>query len=435
MNHWPSLRSAVAALSAALGACSSTTPPRDGGADAGLDVASRRDSSSADVRTGSDVEAADAYFVRDVASPDAISSDAPFGDAPASGGDGSECASPRSLCGGECVDEQTDPNHCGGCGVACAGSCLSARCLLTIASNQDHPTGIAVNGTYIYWTNQGTGALTNGSVVSAPAAGISDGGPPTVLAAGQGSPDGIVLDENRVYWTTELTGTLMSLPASAASGGVATPVTLVSGQRDPAGLAVDPARLYWTNAGGGADGGTVMSLSLGDAGAAAPATLASGQAAPVAIAVNDAGVFWTDEGAVVALPFADAAAPVVLVATTPSAIAIDGTSVYWTRLGTAANGYTDGSVLRLVRATGVVTTLATGQSVGVAIAVDGTSAYWTTRQMTGGGGNIVKVAITGGSPTTLLAGQAPRGGLAVDATSVYWASDNEGGSVLKLTPK
>ena len=422
----------------ALAGCASTSPPtRDGGlqADATLDVTARRDAPPSDAHAAGDALTADAYFIADVTSPDAIVADSPLGDAPPGGGDGSECSAPLSFCSGACVDEQSDPNHCGSCEVICVGECSAARCLVTLASDQDGPAGITVNGTYVFWTNTGGEAANNGTVMVVPLGGITYGGTPTTIASGQGAPGGITVDDTNVYWTTVLGGTVMALPLSLVGSTHATPTTLASGQSEPTGVAVDTARIYWTNAGVTGDGGsgTVMALGLGDGGA--PATLSSGQSLPTRIAVNPTDVFWANDDAVVALSFSDGGTPGVLATTSPTAIAADATNVYWTNLGTAENQYVDGSVLRISRSGGVVTTLATGQAVGAAIAVDATSVYWTTRSTQAGGGNVVAVGITGGGATTLASGQSPRGGIAVDATSVYWTSDNEGGSVMMLTPK
>ncbi|MEM9691563.1 MAG: hypothetical protein AAGA56_03395 [Myxococcota bacterium] len=48
---------------------------------------------------------------------------------PGGGGTGLVCASPEINCGGTCVDTDTDPFHCGGCGVQCAtGICTDGDC-------------------------------------------------------------------------------------------------------------------------------------------------------------------------------------------------------------------------------------------------------------------------------------------------------------------
>jgi len=41
---------------------------------------------------------------------------------------GAECATGRSECGGVCVDTDTDPLNCGGCGITCDGPCVAGSC-------------------------------------------------------------------------------------------------------------------------------------------------------------------------------------------------------------------------------------------------------------------------------------------------------------------
>jgi hypothetical protein len=31
-------------------------------------------------------------------------------------------------CSGQCVNDETDQNHCGGCGLVCAGECTNGAC-------------------------------------------------------------------------------------------------------------------------------------------------------------------------------------------------------------------------------------------------------------------------------------------------------------------
>lgn len=47
----------------------------------------------------------------------------------ASCGKAEPCAQPLQECGGQCVDLNSDPRHCGACGSACGGlACAAGRC-------------------------------------------------------------------------------------------------------------------------------------------------------------------------------------------------------------------------------------------------------------------------------------------------------------------
>jgi len=45
-----------------------------------------------------------------------------------SGGDAGSCSNGTTMCGAQCVDTQTDPNHCGNCQTTCAGPCNAGHC-------------------------------------------------------------------------------------------------------------------------------------------------------------------------------------------------------------------------------------------------------------------------------------------------------------------
>jgi hypothetical protein len=428
---------AAVAVVAAATACDAVLPAiPDGGHVAPAPDASHRVSRDATVVADARRDAArsDAFDAFALLSPDALTEDALLGDAPSGAGDGSECHAPLSFCGGACVDEQTDPNDCGGCGALCAGACTSGRCLVTLASDQGSPAAIAVGGGRVYWTTVGSDAVASGRIMAIPVGGVPDGGAPVVVASGQGSPDGIAVSRGGAYWTTERGGTVEAVAVTDGGFVDAAPRALARGQSAPVGVAASSTGLYWANAGMSDAGGSVMALAL-DVDAGSPIALATAQSLPTSVALATGVLLWGTADAVMSYSLRDGGAASVVAMASPTAVATDSVYVYWTERGTAANQYADGAVVRASLSTGATTTLATGQLVGVSLAVDDESVYWTTPATPDGAGAILKVAVTGGAPTTLMSAAAPTGGIAVDGTSVYWTSSAQGGSVLTLTPK
>jgi hypothetical protein len=344
------------------------------------------------------------------------------GVADASGADAAgpePCPPSTSRCGDRCVDIETDPSSCGGCGVVCEGECASGRCLSAIARAQEWAVGIAIDSTRVYWTN---GVKPGGSVLSAPL----DGGAPTVLASGQEQPSGIAVNATNVYWTT-LEG-VMTVPLG---GGPVTSIGPVSGGGSLLAIAVDNARIYWTeeNACTTTGCGAILSVSL-EGGPVT--TLASGQALSPGggLAADGTHVFWATGGGIMVAP-ALGGAPTTLapVSAWVENIAVDAASVYW---------MDSGGILAKVPVTGgAVTTLATSRGVNGALAVDATNVYWIDHA-------VMSVPLGGGAATTLfaLADDAAIGVMAVGATSLYWTVTSTGagarqgtGEILRLTPK
>src|ERR1700682_157325 len=110
----------------------------------------------------------------------------------------------------------------------------------------------------------------------------------------------------------------------------------------------------------------------------------------------------------------------------PAGIAVDANNIYWTN-------NLDGTVMKVPIAGRTPTIIASGQSFPFGIAIDDTYVYWTNNG-TNAGGTVMKAPIAGGSVTTLASGQNFPLGIAVDGTSVYW-TNNLGGTVMKRTPK
>jgi hypothetical protein len=255
------------------------------------------------------------------------------------------------------------------------------------------------------------------------------GGRVKTLASGQNLPVSVAVDGTHVYWADAGDGTVNEVPLG---GGSVT--TLASGQSDPVSLAVDGTHVYWVDAGTPAAyfaDGTVNEVPLGGG---PVTTLATGQSYPDSVAVSGAHVYWANSGGTVnEVPLGGGG--VTTLATTaapfrPISMAVDGTDVYWVSM----NGLDtfDGAMSKVPLGGGGVTTLATGQTNPVAVAVDGTHVYWVNAASRGNPWAVNEIPLGGGSVTPLATGQYGSdslGGLtsvAVDGTHVYWANAGDG---------
>jgi hypothetical protein len=131
--------------------------------------------------------------------------------------------------------------------ISSSGPDAGGAKILTAATNAAGAYGIAVNATTIFFTAQNnTGTAT--SVESLPLA----GGNPTVLAPGQLQATGIAIDGTNIYWTDwdPNSGTVSSMPLPTGSGPGAITV-LAKSSDEPLAIAVDATGIYYTAAGGG----------------------------------------------------------------------------------------------------------------------------------------------------------------------------------------
>jgi hypothetical protein len=299
-------------------------------------------------------------------------------------------------CSTGCVDKGSVPDltPCAG-GVCCSAFCTAARvCAVTLASGQNHPWGIGVDSSNVYWANTGDGSLARVSLA---------GGSPVTLAR-SGSGRSVVVDAANVYWTSCDgcgAGTLQRL---ALGGG--TPATLATGS--PMGLALGGSSLYW------ADGSSVLTMP---ASGGVATTIATGQYVPLAVAVDSANVYWSDNGgsAIMTMPIGGVT-PTTLVSGTlgPSNVALNATSVFW------ISG--EGSIVSVPLGGGFPSTLASRLRSPCDLTVDDAFVYWTDVV----DGTISRVRV-GGGPATVLLGQQPYAwAITMDATSVYWTSQTNG---------
>lgn len=116
-----------------------------------------------------------------------------------------------------------------------------------------------------------------------------NGGSVIDLASNISYASGITVDNSNVYWTDETSGTISKV---SLNGGTVT--TLVNGLNNPIRLAVDMNYIYFTEFAGGTTGaGNVKKIPVSGGVAT---TVASGLNRPWGIVVDNSSVYWSEEG-------------------------------------------------------------------------------------------------------------------------------------------
>jgi hypothetical protein len=304
------------------------------------------------------------------------------------------------MCGTQCVDLTSDPHNCGKCGHDClGGACTASTCQpVVLTSTQNHPSGIAVDSSFVYWTNRASG--TAGSVAKMPI----NGGAVTTLATSLDAPFPIAVDASRVYWANPVNpGNVMSVPL-----GGGTPTTYASGRNAPSAIAVDGTNLYWAEVSGVYSvpiaGGSIFTL-VGISNPQRPIC-------PTGLAIDASNAYWSDGclGSIVGKVPLGGGTVVSLLGGVAAGIVIDASDAYFVQVGT---------LYKVPLAGGAATTLATNIGGTQIIAEDATYLYTPS---------LVQIPKAGGTPVT-LASSDPNG-IAVDATAVYWTDGAT--SVLKV---
>jgi hypothetical protein len=347
-----------------------------------------------------------------------------------------------------CVDEATDPQNCGGCGLAC-DHCTDGRCIRVLASGQSNPIALAVTSSEVVWANYGSsetgpGPIQGAAVLKLP---IGGGVPETLATAESGmvTSESLAVDSGYVYWakwnpdSASGDGAIMKTPL--AGGATMT----VASTNDPQSVAVSGGVVYWTAVAG------IMSLPTTGG---SPAVFEAGNIFPLTLAAGHA--FWFDvEADALAIrtrSLAPGASELTLGSWDLSGpphdvclpnmasshagriwLTVSPTDLYWSY---SADG--GGCAAKLPLSGGTSSTIEWDLDAG-ALAVDATSVYWIVESSSPTVGpnlpQILKAPLAGGTPISLakmMGGDV--GSIVVDDTSVYF-TDTFGGNVVKVTPK
>jgi sugar lactone lactonase YvrE len=181
---------------------------------------------------------------------------------------------------------------------------------ITLASNLAAPTGIAIDNTRVYWTNQG-------AVLSVPI----NGGAVEAIAPSEPGAFGIAVDSTHVYWVDS-----ESLMVRRAAKDIGNSTETLTDARWPYGIAVDAKHAYWTNHNDANDGGTVMAVAV-DGGP--PTTIASGTENAWYISVDADAVYWATRTEIMKATLDGSKVDTLAELANPNGIALSATDVYW----------------------------------------------------------------------------------------------------------
>jgi hypothetical protein len=298
--------------------------------------------------------------------------------------------------------------------------------LVDDSSTPVDPRDLAADSTYVYFTT--------GSYVKAVPVG---GGSVITLASGQASPSGLALDDTHVYWVNQgSSSTNGAIKRRPKTGGSVQ--TIVSAQARPDRIAVDGGQVFWLNLGtdaGGSTGwinGSVMRANKDGSSARslAPATW------PTDLAIDGDHVYFNEHaGTVKRVGKNGITSAVTLVSTNepgfPAGIAVNDTHVYWTLgCGTASDG-----VRKIkkdaVAASNCVSTpeyMLHTNSPGT-LSETGTWIYYS-EQDDSGNGYLQRLWRNGGPPEPVASGPYDIDRVAADSRGVVWAVTNSLGPVL-----
>ena len=358
----------------------------------------------------------------------------------------------ETLCGFECVDTDSDPNHCGGCFESCEepeeagriavcsqGNCHAEPLADVLVETTGTPATLAVDSTHVYWT---TGC---GGTVERVA---KQGGAVEVIAPGQPGAWSVAVDDAYAYWTILCdpwpwgAEPACCVPGAAVArtplAGGAVEVLAPVGASDALMLALDADNVYWSTRADGVwkvpkTGGTPVALV--PAGAFVSLAFSGGglYAAGFVGSPPDENHLYRD---IFQVPTDGAPATMLTSGLGALDLDVDGSWLYWLDC-TGANP----ALARMPLAGGssevfeLFTNIACGENLlrpQQWLAVDGDFAYFDTA------GDVRKTPKTGGATIDVPQpyypidhGGAVRTAFAVDETSVYYTT----GHSVRRAPK
>ena len=325
---------------------------------------------------------------------------------------GSMCAANATTCTGVCTDTMNDNLNCGACGHSCLGGlCSAGRCQANLLGE------VAPEAARLVVDDYNAYVTTYDAKVGTVFWLAFTGGAPPIIAQNQAGALGVAVDKSFVYWTDYDGGTISRAP-NPSSGGGGNPGVIAMNQAKASDIVVDAANIYWVNAGDG----TVMKMPLGGGN---PVAIASNQNGPWRMAIDANNVYWTTNSGGTVMQLAKAGGNPVQIAagqSQPNGVAVDAKNVYWVTTN-------DGTVKSAPIGGGQVTTLAVGQKNPQGVVADADAVWWTNLD-DGVKGSVMSLAHNAQMP--VIVANTPNGptGITISATSVFFT--NKLGEVYRI---
>ncbi|MFH2120228.1 MAG: DUF5050 domain-containing protein [Pseudomonadota bacterium] len=302
---------------------------------------------------------------------------------------------------------------------ACATTPASSQeDVIVLASNLLLPSLLCLDGTYVYWTDAGTGGAVKKVSLN--------GGTPLTLTSGlpHGGGTGITVDGASIYWAATSgsgNGNIYKMPIE---GGA---ITTLAFANQPYDIAVDVNSVYWAEKNGGSSGSNAIRK----------VPINGGTVIPLTTDGTLHGVMATDENYIY-LRYQDANSAIwkiskvnknggsvidlaAIVENTPTGIAVDANYVYWSAVVGLVPGSITGSIKRVPINGGMVDTIASGLRDPERIVIDNNYIYFTEYAMLQpSAGTIKKVSKNGGIVSTVVDGLTGPVGIAIDSNYIYW---------------
>jgi hypothetical protein len=273
---------------------------------------------------------------------------------------------------------------------------------------------LAVQGSYVYWTDTGLGTLMRAPV---------GGGVATPLVSNLNFPKGVAADATNLYWVAGYGGqtypnaSVLQMPLG---GG---PISTLDAEVYIGEVSVDSANVYFMTSYYGVGevpigGGTVTKYGGSFINAGHVAVAGS---AIYGLCGNGSSNYS------IMLEMTDGTAVTKTIATAeamPSGVTSDGKAIYWSNYVSAPYG----AVKKYDIGGGPALTLVDNLDEPVFPVSDGTYVYFGAKN------KVLRVLASGGAAEVIADNVDYPWHLAVDGTSVYWIS-NASGTVFQLTPK